>query len=515
MAGIKRVLISVYHKEGIVDFARRLRGLGMEIISTGGTQQLLESQGIEVIPVSRLTSFPEILEGRVKTLHPHIHGGILAKRDCPSHQEQLARYGILPIDMVVVNLYPFRDLIRTGTEDLELALENIDIGGPCLIRAAAKNFQQVAVVISQEDYPRVIRELETRGGELSSTTRVYLAQKAFLYTATYDSLISKYLARKFAQQVTPDTAELLLHYEKRQDLRYGENPHQRGYWYQEVLPARGAIRQLQGKELSFNNLLDMDAALKILADFPETTSVIIKHNNPCGVACGITPEEAFIRARQADPLSAFGGIVGFNRVLDGQVAQELIKDFFELIIAPGYTEEALELLKTKTNLRVMEVEGVGDYQDYWWELRGIGGGLLVQERDTMIWEEGSLRVVSRRAPSREEREDLFFAWRVAKHVRSNAIVIAKGGQTIGIGAGQMSRVDSVRLAIMKACLPVRGTVMASDGFFPFRDSIDLAGQAGVTAVVQPGGSRRDKEVIEAADEHNMAMVFTGYRHFRH
>lgn len=518
MSKIHRAIISVYDKRGVVEFAHKLKVYGVEILSTGGSRQLLEANGISVTPIAQVIDFPEVLDGRVKTLHPRIHGGILARRNNPSHTQELAAHGIQPIDMVVVNLYPFREVVQRADTSLETALDNIDIGGPSMLRAAAKNFPDVTVVMCPEDYPQLIREMEDNDGGISWETRAYLAQKAFAQTANYDSFISHYLTSYISQnKLFEYPQDLLLHYEKVQELRYGENPHQKGYWYQQVFSPDSSLaraKQIHGRELSFNNILDADAALRILVDFPETTAVIIKHNNPCGAACGGSPLEAYKSALECDPVSAFGGIVGFNCPLDGATAQELITTFLEVIIAPGYTPEALEILKRKTNLRILEVPEAKKHEKVW-EFKKISGGILLQEEDDLVWDEKGLKVVTQRQPTPEEMDALYLAWRVAKHVKSNAIVFANKHQTVGIGAGQMSRVDSVKLAIMKACLPLSGTVMASDGFFPFRDSIDLAAQAGAVAIIQPGGSVRDAEVIEAANQHHMAMVFTGCRHFRH
>ncbi|OGW13181.1 MAG: bifunctional phosphoribosylaminoimidazolecarboxamide formyltransferase/IMP cyclohydrolase [Nitrospinae bacterium RIFCSPLOWO2_12_FULL_45_22] len=518
MIKIQRAIISVYDKRGVVEFSHKLKEYGVEILSTGGTSQLLETNGINVTPIAQVIDFPEILDGRVKTLHPRIHGGILARRNNPSHTQELAAHGIQPIDIVVVNLYPFREVVKQADADLETALDNIDIGGPSMLRAAAKNFPDVVIVTCPEDYPGVIKEMEANAGAVSWETRAYLAQKAFAHTAKYDSFISHYLAHYLPQDRLPDLSQdLLLHYDKVQELRYGENPHQKGYWYRQAFSPDGSLaqaRQIQGKELSFNNILDADAALRVLADFTEITAGIIKHNNPCGVAYGASPLEAYKLALECDPASAFGGIVGFNSPLDTATAQELITNFLEIIIAPGYTPEALAILKRKTNLRVLEVP-VAKKHVKDWDLKKISGGILLQEEDALVWDEKGLKVVTQRHPTSEEMEALYLAWRVAKQVKSNAIVFANKHQTVGIGAGQMSRVDAVKLAIMKARLPLSGTVVASDGFFPFRDSIDLAAQAGAGAIIQPGGSVRDAEVIEAANQHHMAMVFTGCRHFRH
>ncbi|MBI5166676.1 MAG: bifunctional phosphoribosylaminoimidazolecarboxamide formyltransferase/IMP cyclohydrolase [candidate division NC10 bacterium] len=539
MTKIERALISVYNKEGIVDFVQGLRELGVRIISTGGTTKSLRQAGIEVTEVSELTGFPEMLDGRVKTLHPVIHGAILARRDDPSHHRQLREMEILPIDLVVINLYPFRETITKEGTTLEEALENIDIGGPAMIRSAAKNFQGVAVVVDPADYSGILGELRQNQGAISPETRFRLAQKAFTLTARYDGLIVNYL-----EQVKPARGPsaishqpsalfpgiLSLRFEKVQELRYGENPHQRAAFYRDLRqeePSLASARQLQGKELSFNNILDLDAGLALAREFPEPVAVIIKHNNPCGVAVGENQAETYRRARDTDLVSAYGGILGFNRPLEAETAKEIAGTFVEAIIAPGYTEEALATLKDKKNLRLLEVpswgqgvsspvSGLGSpVSDEGWDMRKVAGGLLVQERDLIDLKPEDLQVVTKRGPADAEMLALRFAWRVVKHVKSNAIVLSTETETVGIGAGQMSRVDSVKIAIMKAKGPTKGTVLASDAFLPFRDCVEVAATAGVTALIQPGGSMRDQEVITACDEYNIAMLFTGVRHFRH
>lgn len=539
MIKINCALISVYNKKGIVEFARGLIELGIRIISTGGTAQVLRQTGIEVTEVSELTGFPEMLDGRVKTLHPVIHGAILARREDPSHHRQLRELEILPIDMVVVNLYPFEETIAREGATLEDALENIDIGGPAMVRSAAKNFHGVAVVVDPADYGNTLNELRQNKGLISPETRFCLAQKAFSLTARYDSLIANYL-----EQVKPAREPLAishqpsalfpsilsLQFEKVQDLRYGENPHQKASFYrhlgQEKLSIASA-RQIQGKELSFNNILDLDAALALAREFPEIAAVIIKHNNPCGVAIGKNQAQAYRNARETDPVSAYGSILSFNRPLEPETAREIAETFIEAIIAPGYHKEALATLKDKKNLRLLEVplwgQGVSSpvsglrssVLGEAWDMRKVAGGLLVQQRDLIGLKPEDLQVTTKRGPTDAEMRALRFAWRVVKHVKSNAIVISTEEETVGIGAGQMSRVDSVRIAIMKASRPTKGAVLASDAFLPFRDCVDLAAAAGITAIIQPGGSIRDREVIAACDEHNIAMLFTGVRHFRH
>ncbi|HXH09884.1 MAG TPA: bifunctional phosphoribosylaminoimidazolecarboxamide formyltransferase/IMP cyclohydrolase [Alphaproteobacteria bacterium] len=524
MGRMQRALLSVSHKEGIVEFAKGLYDLGMELLSTGGTAHLLQTAGIPVVAVSDYTGFPEILDGRVKTLHPRIHGGILAKRDDAIHQSALAAHGIAPIDVVAVNLYPFADVIARPEVSREEAFEHIDIGGPTLVRAAAKNYQGVAVLVDPADYPRVLEELRVNG-DVRPETRWRLAQKAFCHTAQYDAIIAAYLVQDQSPWTLPATSTeagfpetLTLTFAKMQELRYGENPHQPAAFYRDLL-GRGLslaqAQQLQGKALSYTNLLDVNAALGLILEFPDAPACcIIKHTNPCGVGIGDTAVEAFERARACDPVSAYGGIIGVNRPLDGAFVQALKGLLVEAIIAPAVTQEALAALRRRENLRLLALPGLESAPPPY-ELRSVMGGLLVQGRDGESWDAAQVRVVSRRQPTQEEWQSLSFAWRVCKHVKSNAIVLARQGQTVGIGAGQMSRVDAVRLAATKAQLPTPGTVLASDAFFPFRDGIDEAAKIGVTAVAHPGGSIRDEEVRQAGDEHGMAMVLTGMRHFKH
>lgn len=525
MKKISRALISVSDKTGLVDFARRLALHRIELVSTGGTAQMLRDGGLTVRDVSDLTGFPEILGGRVKTLHPLVHGGILAMRGNADHRRQVEENRIEYIDLVVVNLYPFARTVARDSVTVEEAIENIDIGGPSMIRSAAKNFEDVAVVIDPGDYPVVADEIDANNGSLTRLTRLRLARHAFEATACYDLAISEFLVGSVL--LDPNTEELRVERQKElparftsfakkvTDLRYGENPHQRAALYLRPESEGGVAHaeQLQGKELSFNNLIDLEAAWALVSELSGVASVIIKHTNPCGAAVGADPLEAFEKARATDPVSAFGGIIGFNRPVTEAAAQAIAATFFEAVIAPDYDPGALSALASKKNLRVMRVSG-GAGPSY--DIRLISnGGLLVQDRDTAIIDESNLRVVSERNPSDEEMRALFFAWVIAKHVKSNAIVYARDGQLVGVGAGQMSRVDSVKIGAMKAQLPLAGTVLASDAFFPFRDGIDEAARAGVTAIIQPGGSVRDEEVITAANEHNLAMVFTGMRHFKH
>jgi phosphoribosylaminoimidazolecarboxamide formyltransferase / IMP cyclohydrolase len=525
MGRIQRALLSVSQREGMVEFAKALHVLGVQLLSTGGTASLLQSAGIPVVAVSDYTGFPEILDGRVKTLHPKIHGGILARREKSAHQVALATHGIEPIDLVAVNLYPFAEVITRPKVSREEAFEQIDIGGQTLIRAAAKNFQSVAVVVDPADYPHVLSDLRATGA-VSAERRWHLAQKAFAHTAQYDTVIAAYLCQDQAPwrlDGRPDGAAfpetLTLTFTKMQDLRYGENPHQAAAVYRDQLDrglSLAQAQQLQGKALSYTNLLDVNAALGVVMEFPEAPACcIVKHTNPCGVGLGETPVEAFERARSGDPVSAYGGIIGVNRPLDGAVVRAMKGLLVEAIIAPAFPEEALSGLQRRENLRLMALPELGVLSPSPYEMRSVMGGLLLQARDAQSWDPAQLRVVSKRQPTPEEWRGLEFAWRVSKHVKSNAIVLAHAGQTVGIGAGQMSRVDSVKLAVMKALLPTAGTVLASDAFFPFRDGVDAAAEAGVTAIAHPGGSIRDAEVAQAADEHGLAMVLTGIRHFKH
>jgi phosphoribosylaminoimidazolecarboxamide formyltransferase/IMP cyclohydrolase len=521
---IERALVSVSDKAGLEEFARGLAARGVEIVSTGGTARLLAGLGIAVREVSELTGFPEILDGRVKTLHPAVHGGILAMRDRAEHRVQLAEHGIGPIDLVVVNLYPFRQTIADPDVKVADAIENIDIGGPSMLRSAAKNFRDVGVVVDPADYALVLDELERNGGGLSLVTRFRLARKAFEHTARYDTTIAEFLVSRVeippeggdlrVVDPEPTPPRLTLALRRSKALRYGENPHQHAALYVEG-PAAGVAgaEQIQGKELSYNNYLDLDAAWSLVSEFSGSPAcAIIKHTNPCGAALGASAREAYERALATDPVSAFGSIIAFNVPLDGAAAAAVAELFVEAIAAPDYAEDALETLGRKRNLRVMRVRPGGEAA---LELRRVSGGVLVQERDVGRVGPDDLKVVTSRAPSEEEMRDLLFAWTVVKHVKSNAIVYARGGQLVGVGAGQMSRVDSVRLGADKAVLPLEGAALASDAFFPFRDGLDEAARRGVRAVIQPGGSVRDAEVIAAADEQGVAMVFTGMRHFKH
>ena len=518
---ITRALLSVSDKTGLVEFARGLASLGVALLSTGGTARALGAAGLIVTEVDAYTGFPEMLDGRVKTLHPKVHAGILARRDSSEHAATLAAHGIPPIDLVVVNLYPFRETVKSGCT-LDEAIENIDIGGPTLVRAAAKNYVGVGVVVDPGDYVALLAELNGNGGRLTAATRFRLAQKAFSHTAAYDGAISNYLtARDSAGVARPFPDRFNWQGVKLQDLRYGENPHQQAAFYRDEVPVAGTIaaaRQLQGKELSYNNIADSDAAWECVKTFDETACVIVKHANPCGVAVAATPLLAYRKALATDPTSAFGGIIAFNREVDAETADAVGAQFVEVLIAPSYTAEALERNARKANVRVLELKPAAAAPKLAWDSKRVGGGMLIQTPDVDGLAPAELRVVTRKPPTAAQLTDLLFAWRVARFVKSNAIVYCAGGATLGIGAGQMSRVDSTRIAAVKAAsagLSLAGSVVASDAFFPFRDGLDVAADNGAIAVIQPGGSMRDAEVIAAADERGIAMVFTGIRHFRH
>jgi phosphoribosylaminoimidazolecarboxamide formyltransferase/IMP cyclohydrolase len=520
-------LLSVSDKTGILDFARGLHALGIRLISTGGTAKLLADAGLPVTEVAEVTGFPEMLDGRVKTLHPMVHGGLLARREVPEHMAALKTHGIGTIDLLVVNLYPFEATVARPGCTLEEAIENIDIGGPAMVRSAAKNWKDVGVITDASQYDTVLAELRT-AGTLSDTTRFALSVAAFNRISNYDAAISDYLS-----SLQEDGSRSLFggqangRFVKLQDLRYGENPHQQAAFYRDLHPAPGSLvtaRQLQGKELSYNNIADADAAWECVKSFDTPACVIVKHANPCGVALGADALEAYSKAFQTDPTSAFGGIIAFNRPLDGAAAQAVAKQFVEVLMAPGFTPEALEVFKAKANVRLLEIALPPGGRTDWdngrnlVDIKRVGSGLLMQTADNREMTLAELKVVTKKQPSPEQLQDLLFAWKVAKYVKSNAIVFCKGGMTVGVGAGQMSRIDSARIASIKAGnagLSMAGTVVASDAFFPFRDGLDVVIDAGATCVVQPGGSMRDAEVIGAADERGIAMVFTGVRHFRH
>ncbi|WP_346354839.1 bifunctional phosphoribosylaminoimidazolecarboxamide formyltransferase/IMP cyclohydrolase [Azotosporobacter soli] len=511
---MKRALISVSDKTGIVEFATKLHALGIEIISTGGTYKALAAAGIPAIYVTEVTGFPEILDGRVKTLNPYIHGGILAVRDNPDHIAALEEHGIRGIDLVVVNLYPFRQTIAKPGVSLEEAVENIDIGGPAMIRAAAKNFRDVTVVVNPERYAALLEQLANKG-ESEASFRMMLAREAYSHTAEYDACISRYLRAAAGETELPDTLHVV--YEKVQSLRYGENPHQAAAFYRNRLaPVWGVAgaKQLHGKELSYNNIVDVEAAYQIVRDFSAPAVTIIKHTNPCGTAQADTIADAYQLALDADPVSAYGGIIGLNRVVDKAAAEKMSGLFVEAVIAPGFEVEALEVLMKKANVRLLAAD-FSDTDRTDQELKSVSGGVLLQERDLQTAPREAMRVVSKREPSEREWAELMLAWNVVKHVKSNAIVVAKDGATLGVGAGQMNRVGSAGIALAQAGAKASGAVLASDAFFPFRDSIDAAAAAGIKAIIQPGGSMRDDESIQAADEHGIAMVFTGMRHFKH
>ena len=520
MAAIKQALISVSDKTGVVEFARSLAGSGVALISTGGTARHLRDAGLKVTEVADHTGFPEMLDGRVKTLHPKVHGGILARRDVPGHLAALGKAGIPTIDLVVVNLYPFAAAVARPGCTLAEAIENIDIGGPAMVRSAAKNYEHVAVVTDPADYQPVLKEMAATAGALGAETRFRLAQKAFSHIAQYDGAISNYLSSLDAAGGRSRFPQRLnLQFERVQPMRYGENPHQEAAFYRDTQPAPGSLgayRQLHGKELSYNNIADADAAWECVKSLADPACVIVKHANPCGAAVAGSLADAYRKAYATDPTSAFGGIIAFNRPLDGPTAQAVTQQFAEVVIAPGVAPEAAELLAAKPNIRVLEVPLAPGANDY--DFKRVGGGLLVQTPDSASIDATGLKVVTRARPSELQTADLLFAWRVAKFVKSNAIVFCGGGRTLGVGAGQMSRVDSARIAAIKAeqaGLTLKGSVVASDAFFPFRDGVDVAARSGAAAIIQPGGSLRDEEVIAAADEHGIAMVFTGYRHFRH
>ncbi len=519
---VARALLSVSDKTGLAAFASGLARLGVTLLSTGGTAKAIADAGLPVVEIGEYTGFPEMLDGRVKTLHPKVHGGILARRDVPAHTAALEKHAIPTIDLVVVNLYPFRATVAKPGCTLEDAIENIDIGGPAMVRSAAKNWRDVGVVVDPTDYAPLLAELETGGGALSAATRFALARKAFSHTAAYDGAISNWLTLRGADGAAvafPDRFNVQV--AKVQDLRYGENPHQEAAFYREDPPAAGTIatyRQLQGKELSYNNIADSDAAWECVRTFAAPACVIVKHANPCGVATAATAQDAYRSAFATDPASAFGGIIAFNRPVDGATLEAVAAQFLEVLIAPSYTADALAAIAQKKNVRVLEVPLPAAPVPTQLDWKRVGGGLLVQTADARNVLPSELRVVTRKAPTPEQQDDLMFAWRVAKFVKSNAIVYCAGGRTLGIGAGQMSRVDSARIAAMKAKhagLSLAGSVAASDAFFPFRDGLDVVADNGAAAVIQPGGSVRDDEVIAAADERGIAMVFTGIRHFRH
>jgi len=521
MSRIQRAILSVTDKTGLVEFARKLAAQGVELVSTGGTAKLLRDSGVAVKDISDLTGFPEMLDGRVKTLHPKVHGGILHIRGSEKHRAAIAEHGIQPIDMVVVNLYAFEKTAAKPGVEFEDVIENIDIGGPSMVRSAAKNFQDVAIVTSPSDYDAIVTEMESSGGSLSLKTKWRLAQKAFATTAAYDSAIASTLegigapesdGRFELGKVDGFPATLRLTFQKAFDLRYGENPHQKAALYSDG-SGKGIAngKQLQGKELSYNNIVDLQAAWDLAQEFEEPVCAIIKHTNPCGAAVGATLAEAYKRALECDPVSAFGGVIGVNRPIDRETATEMAKLFVEAIAAARFDEAAREIFAAKKNLRLVEVVPM----EQRWVLKNVSGGVLLQDNDVRPLVEADLKIVTERQPTEQGMRDLLFAWKVCKHVKSNAILYARNGQTTGVGAGQMSRVDSAKIGVMKSVLGIKGSVAASDAFFPFPDGVEEIAKAGATAVIQPGGSVRDQEVIDAANRLGLAMVLTGVRHFRH
>jgi phosphoribosylaminoimidazolecarboxamide formyltransferase/IMP cyclohydrolase len=520
MAVIKQALLSVSDKTGLAEFARALRGFGVTLISTGGTARLLRDAGLEVTEVGDYTGFPEMLDGRVKTLHPRIHAGILARRDLPAHMNAMREAAISAIDLVVVNLYPFSQTVAKPDCALGDAIENIDIGGPAMVRSAAKNYQHVAVVTDPADYGPLLKEMSAASGAIGAETRFRLAKKAFSHTAAYDGAISNYLtALDIEGTRTEFPARLNLQFDLAQVLRYGENPHQNAAFYRDLVPAPGGLgsyAQLQGKELSYNNIADADAAWECVKTLDPAACVIVKHANPCGAAVGADLLAAYRKAFATDPTSAFGGIIAFNRELDAATAEAVAQQFVEVIVAPQVSDAAMAVLAQKSNIRVLVVAPGSGTNAF--DMKRVGGGLLVQTPDKLNVAPAQLKTVTKLKPTEQQLSDLLFAWRIGKFVKSNAIVFCGNGQTLGVGAGQMSRVDSARIALIKAAgagLALAGSVVASDAFFPFRDGVDVVAKAGAKAIIQPGGSLRDEEVIAAADEHGIAMVFTGFRHFRH
>jgi len=513
---IKRALISVSDKTGIVEFSEELQKLGVEIISTGGTAKTLGDAGIKVINISDITGFPECLDGRVKTLHPKVHGGLLAIRSNQEHMKQIKELGIDTIDMVVINLYPFKKTILKENVELEEAIENIDIGGPTMIRAAAKNYQDVVVIVDPADYQSVLEEMKT-SKDVSLKSKFKLAYKVFEHTCHYDTLIAKYLREKIGEEAFPET--LTLTFEKAQDMRYGENPHQMAVFYKEVGKNKGCItsaKQLHGKELSYNNINDANGALELLKEFDEPTVVAVKHANPCGVASADNIYDAYVKTYESDPVSIFGGIIAANREIDAKTAEEINKIFIEIVIAPSYTEDALKILTQKKNIRIMQLDDISaKLPEGTLEMKKVAGGLLVQNVNREVLNEAEIKCVTDKKPTAEQNEDFVFAMKVVKHTKSNGIVIVKNKQTLGVGPGQTNRVMAAKIAIEYSGERAKGAVLGSDAFFPFSDCVEAAAKAGITAIVQPGGSIRDQESIDACNKYGIAMVFTGMRHFKH
>lgn len=509
----KRALISVSDKSGVVELAKELEALGYEIISTGGTHKILAENGVKVIGISDITGFPECLDGRVKTLHPAVHAGLLAMRSNPQHMESLEKLNINTIDIVVVNLYPFKKTIMKDGVDFQEAVENIDIGGPTMLRSAAKNFQDVVVLVDPADYDKALSELKS--GEVSLETKKYLMYKVFAHTAVYDSLISNFLASKLGIKF-PDT--ITLAYSKEQDMRYGENPHQQAAFYRDELPKATSLteaKQLHGKELSYNNINDANGALELLREYTEPTVVAVKHANPCGVGTGKSVYEAYMKAYEADKVSIFGGIIAINGIVDLKTAEEINEIFVEIVIAKGFEEEALKVLEQKKNIRLLELKDINGKRGEFIDMKKVYGGMLMQDGDVELYDEAEVKVVTKKAPTADERKQLDFCWKVVKHTKSNAIVIGKDFATAGIGAGQTNRIWATNQAIEHAGEKAKGCVMASDAFFPFPDCVEAAAKAGITAIIQPGGSINDELSIKACDDAGIAMIFVGERHFKH
>jgi phosphoribosylaminoimidazolecarboxamide formyltransferase / IMP cyclohydrolase len=513
---IKRALISVSDKTGIVELAKELASLGVEIISTGGTERAIKESGVKVINISDVTGFPECLDGRVKTLHPKVHAGLLAMRSNPEHMRQIKELDIEPIDLVVINLYPFKQTIMKDGVKLEEAIENIDIGGPTMLRSAAKNYQDVTVVVDPADYEKVVGELKA-AGQVSRKTKFYLAYKVFEHTSYYDTLISTYLRKQLDEDFYPE--KLSLTYEKVQEMRYGENPHQKAVFYREAIVGRGCLssaKQLHGKELSFNNINDTNGALDLLKEYKEPTVVAVKHANPCGVASAKSIYEAYLKAYEADPVSIFGGIVAANGEIDAKTAQEINKIFVEIVIAPSYSSAALDILMKKKNIRILTLDGISEkLPKGTMDMKKVSGGMLVQDYNNELMNMDDLKVVTDKKPTEKEMEDMIFAMKVVKQTKSNAIVLVKDSQTTGIGPGQANRITSAKIAIDYAGEKAKGAVLASDAFFPFPDVVEAAAAVGISAIIQPGGSLKDQESIDTCNKHGIAMVFTGMRHFKH
>lgn len=513
---IKRVLISVSDKTGIVEFASKLAAKGIEIISTGGTEKALSQAGLKVINISDITGFPECLDGRVKTLHPMVHAGLLAIRSNEEHMKQIKELGVEPIDMVVINLYPFKQTILKGNVELAEAIENIDIGGPTMLRAASKNYQDVTVIVDPADYDKVLAEMDETG-DVSVKTKFRLAYKVFEHTSHYDTLIAKYLRDQLGDVGFPET--LSLTFEKVQDMRYGENPHQKAVFYKEVGANKGLLpsaTQLHGKELSYNNINDANGAIELIKEFSEPTAVAVKHANPCGVASAATLREAYVKAYESDPVSIYGGILAVNREIDLSAAEEITKNFFEIIIAPAFSEEALAIFTQKKNLRLLKLENIEQKVPAGtFDMKKVAGGLLVQEYNTELFDENELKCVTDKQPTAKEMEDMKFAMKVVKYTKSNGIVVVKDMATLGVGPGQTNRVTAAKIAIEYGADRTKGAVLASDAFFPFNDTVEAAAAAGITAIIQPGGSIRDQESIDACNKYGIAMIFTGMRHFKH